>query len=139
MVKKLLRIGLTVLVLSSALGGLLWTTMSEATQYYKHVDEIMADPVVWYGKPLQVHGYVVNAKRARNSLDYRFDVENNGAVVRAEYTGLVPDTFKDGAEVVIQGRLSPEVFTVQENGIMAKCPSKYEPKPGSLSEGRTAY
>ena len=128
---KAVKVGLTTLVLSGALGGLLWTTLSEGTEYYKHVDEVMVNPAAWYGKPLQMHGYVVNAMRARNSLDYRFEVENNGAVVAAEYTGIVPDTFQDGAEVVVQGRLSPDVFTVRPNGIMAKCPSKYEPKPGT--------
>jgi cytochrome c-type biogenesis protein CcmE len=51
-------------------------------------------------------------------------------VVDATYTGIVPDTFKDASEVVIKGRLSPAGFAVDPNGIMAKCPSKYEPKSG---------
>jgi cytochrome c-type biogenesis protein CcmE len=46
--------------------------------------------------------------------------------VRATYTGVVPDTFKDSSEVVIKGQLS-ERFRVAPNGVMAKCPSKYEP------------
>ena len=64
-----------------------------------------------------------------STLDYKFKVENNGAVIDAEYTGLVPDTFQDGSEVVISGQLSAHGFTVDPNGVMAKCPSKYEPKP----------
>jgi cytochrome c-type biogenesis protein CcmE len=43
----------------------------------------------------------------------------------------VPDTFKDEAEVVLKGTLTPDGFTVEPNGVMAKCPSKYEPKPGT--------
>jgi cytochrome c-type biogenesis protein CcmE len=43
----------------------------------------------------------------------------------------VPDTFKDEAEVVLKGTLTPGGFTVEPNGVMAKCPSKYEPKPGT--------
>ena len=44
----------------------------------------------------------------------------------ATYTGLVPDTFKDGAEVVAKGTLTPEnQLTVVPDGIMAKCPSRY--------------
>jgi cytochrome c-type biogenesis protein CcmE len=58
--------------------------------------------------------------------DYKFKVENNGSVVEARYTGIVPDTFKDGSEVVIKGQLGPEGFVVEPNGVMAKCPSKYE-------------
>ena len=67
--------------------------------------------------------------RKPNTLEIRFQVENNGAVIDAEYTGLVPDTFQDGSEVVISGQLGSHGFTVAPNGVMAKCPSKYEPKP----------
>ena len=48
----------------------------------------------------------------------------------ASYTGVVPDTFKSEAEVVLKGSLSKEGFSVAPNGVMAKCPSKYEAKPG---------
>jgi cytochrome c-type biogenesis protein CcmE len=41
---------------------------------------------------------------------------------------VVPDTFKDDAEVVLTGKLTPTGFAVAPNGVMAKCPSKYEPK-----------
>jgi cytochrome c-type biogenesis protein CcmE len=66
--------------------------------------------------------------RKAETLEYRFDVHQNGHVVRAYYTGIVPDTFKDDAEVVMKGRLAEDgSFHVDEDGIMAKCPSKYEP------------
>jgi cytochrome c-type biogenesis protein CcmE len=126
---KTARIGITSVILLAAFTGLLWTTLSEGTEYYKHVDEVMVDPGPWYGKKLQLHGYVVDGSimRKRDSLDYRFEIQSNGQVVRAEYSGIVPDTFKDGSEVVVRGTLGPEGFTVERNGVMAKCPSKYEP------------
>jgi cytochrome c-type biogenesis protein CcmE len=55
-------------------------------------------------------------------------VQNKGSAVDASYHGVVPDTFKDDAEVVLTGRLTPTGFNVAPNGVMAKCPSKYEPK-----------
>ncbi len=121
----------TTLVLTAAFGGLLWGTLAEGTEYYMHVDEVMVEPEAWLGKNLQVHGYVVAGSRFRkpDTLEYRFKVENNGAVIDAEYTGIVPDTFQDGSEVVITGQLGPHGFIVVPNGVMAKCPSKYEPKP----------
>jgi cytochrome c-type biogenesis protein CcmE len=129
------KIGLTTLVLTLTFGGLLYTTMAEGTEYYKHVDEVMAQPENWYGKKLQLHGFVVpdSIMKKPNSLDYWFQVQQNGKIVTATYTGVVPDTFKSDSEVVLKGELSASGFKVQPNGVMAKCPSKYEAKPGSAT------
>jgi cytochrome c-type biogenesis protein CcmE len=130
---KALKVGLTAIVLVTAFAGLLWSTLREGTEYYKHVDEVMVQPHAWYGKKLQLHGFVVpqSILRRRDSLDYRFEVVNKGQVVKASYRGIVPDTFKDDAEVVLKGVLTPHGFEVESNGVMAKCPSKYEAKPGA--------
>ena len=128
---KTVKTLVTTLVLTAALGGLLWGTLAEGTEYYMHVDEVMAEPDAWYGKKLQVHGFVVEGSRRwkPDTLDVRFQVEHNGAVIDAEYTGIVPDTFLDGSEVVISGQLGPHGFTVAPNGGMAKCPSNSDPRP----------
>lgn len=127
---KTLKIGTTFLVIGLALVGLMYTTLSEGTEYYKHVDEVMANPQQWEGKRLQLHGFVVDGSLMQrpNTLEYKFQVQSNGKVVPARYTGVVPDTFKDGAEVVLKGRLGPDGFAVDPNGVMAKCPSKYNPQ-----------
>jgi len=124
---KTLKIGTTFLVLGLAFAGLMYSTLSEGTEYYKHVDEVMANPAQWEGKRLQLHGFVVDKSilRRPDTLDYKFQVQSNGKVVPVRYSGVVPDTFKDGAEVVLKGRLGPDGFTVEPNGVMAKCPSKY--------------
>ena len=132
---KAVKIALTSLVLAVAFGGLVYSTMGEATEYYKHVDEVMTQPEQWYGKRLQLHGFAKQVARKPNSLEYRFQVENNGHIVTATYKGVVPDTFKNDAEVVVKGTLSPEGFTVAPNGVMAKCPSKYEPQAVTGSPG----
>ena len=132
---KALKISATAAVVILALTGLLFTTLREDTQFYKHVDEVLVDPGAWHGRRLQLHGYVEKIEKKRNSLDYRFKVQSNGHVVQASYSGVVPDTFKEGAEVVLKGKLSPDGFHVERNGVMAKCPSKYEPSkatPGAL-------
>jgi cytochrome c-type biogenesis protein CcmE len=131
MPNKFAKIALTAVVMLSAIGGLLWYSLQQDTAYYKHVDEVMASPDQWHGKSLQLHGFVVKGtwKQKPNSLEYIFDVENKGKVVSASYTGILPDTFKDEAEVVLKGRLTGDAhFAVDPNGVMAKCPSKYEEK-----------
>jgi cytochrome c-type biogenesis protein CcmE len=125
---KALKIAITCVVLAAALGGLMYTTLAEGTEYYMHVDEVMADPPSWQGKRLQLHGFVSDLRQRPNTLDYKFHVQNNGKVITAQYSGVVPDTFKNGAEVVLKGQLHPEGFAVEPNGVMAKCPSKYNPK-----------
>ena len=141
MSQKFIKIALTVSVLAAAFGGLMYFSLREDTEYYKHVDEVMASPAQWEGKSLQLHGYVVPGSilRARNdALDWRFKVQSKGSMVDASYHGVVPDTFKDEAEVVLRGKLTPTGFNVVPNGVMAKCPSKYEPKTTIASKTATS-
>ncbi len=134
MTAKPVKIGATVVAVALALAGLMYATLSEGTEYYKHVDEVMAQPAAWHGKRMQLHGFVVDKsiERKPDTLEYRFRIESRGKVVQAHYKGIVPDTFKHGSEVVLKGTLGPEGFSVSPNGVMAKCPSKYEPAKGVL-------
>jgi cytochrome c-type biogenesis protein CcmE len=126
---KAAKIGVTSFVLLVAFGILLYSTLGESMQYYKYVDEVMAAPQEWQGKPLQVHGYVVKGSigRKRDALEYQFDIQRNGKTIRAYYTGIVPDTFKDDSEVVLTGQLTDHGFNATD--MTAKCPSKYEEAP----------
>jgi cytochrome c-type biogenesis protein CcmE len=126
MSKKAVRLGFTALVLVGAFGGLMYSTLSEGAEYYKHVDEVMASPGEWQGKPLQLHGFAADVRKNPTTLEYRFDVQSNGKVVKAFYKGVVPDTFKNGSEVVLKGTLGSDGFHVKPDGVMAKCPSKYD-------------
>jgi cytochrome c-type biogenesis protein CcmE len=136
MTHRYIKIGATVLVLVLAFAGMLWSTLREGTEYFKNVDEVVSDHSAWQGKRVQLHGYVVPGTWVQrpNSLDYKFKVQNNpargtapGGVIDASYTGLLPDTFKDEAEVVLKGSFDPTGhFKVEKDGVMAKCPSKYE-------------
>lgn len=127
--KKTTRVVISALVILGALSILFYVTAgSPEVQFYKHVNEVMANPQQWYGKNLQLHGFVVDGSvlEKRDTLEYRFKVQNGGAEVPATYRGVVPDTFKGGAEVVLKGQLEPDGFHVEPNGVMAKCPSKYQ-------------
>ena len=115
----------------------LYATVASGAQYYKKVDEVMVSPDQWYGKNMQLHGFVVadSIEKRRESLDYRFKLRNGDHAVLASYSGIVPDTFKDGAEVVLTGRLGPDGFHATD--MTAKCPSKYEAAgPSAPTVGR---
>jgi cytochrome c-type biogenesis protein CcmE len=140
MTHRYIKIGATALVLLLAFAGLMWSTLREGTEFYKNIDEVVTNQQEWHGKQLQLHGYVVPGSiyRKRDSLEYKFKVQNNPAradqaagtshIIEASYTGIVPDTFKDEAEVVLKGKLTATGFHTDPNGVTAKCPSKYEAK-----------
>jgi cytochrome c-type biogenesis protein CcmE len=126
------KIVASVVVVTGAVGFMLKASVKEGAEFYKHVDEVMTSTDTWRGKKLQVHGNVVNGsiEQAKGTLMYRFQIESlpprPHAVISASYTGLVPDTFKSGAEVVAKGTLTADdKLDVVPDGIMAKCPSKY--------------
>ncbi len=133
------KIVASVVVVTGAVGFLLSRSLKEGAESYKHVDEVMANVTSFHGKRLQVHGHVVDGsiEQKKGTLEYRFKIESREprphAVIAANYTGLVPDTFKSGAEVVARGMLGEgDRLDVIPDGIMAKCPSKYEAaKPGT--------
>ena len=83
----------------------------------------------WQGKRLQLHGFVADLRQRPNSLDYKFDVQYNGKVIPARYTGVVPDTFKNASEVVLKGKLQDGTFVGQRDSLVTKCPSKFQAAP----------
>ena len=124
------------LTLGLIIGGityLFYSSAGEAFEYYKHVDEIMANPSQWSHKHVQMHGFVVPGTikkrfdKEHQLIEYKFDVVNCGQQMEARYSGTVPDTFKDRAEVVLKGKLADGRFDARE--ISAKCPSKYQARP----------
>jgi cytochrome c-type biogenesis protein CcmE len=136
MTHRYIKITLTAVVLASAFGFMMWTTLRDGAEYFKHVDEVVAQRPALEGKKVQMHGYVIPGSilNRPNTLEYRFKVQNNpirsgepGQVMSISYTGVVPDTFKGEAEVVLKGRLTSDGgFHTDPNGVLAKCPSKYE-------------
>jgi cytochrome c-type biogenesis protein CcmE len=105
---------------------LLYTTVSQGAQFYKHVDEVMNSPEQWYGKSMQLHGYVVDhsIEMRPNSMDYRFKIRSGDYNVLATYTGHRARYLQGRRRNRPDGKLSPQGF--QAVDMTAKCPSKYE-------------
>ena len=127
-----IKIVVTVLGVVAAIGLLLTASISKGAEYYKFVDEVMSNADSFRGKKLQVHGVVADGsvEQAKGTLLYRFKIQSRPdrppASIVATYEGLVPDTFKGGAEVIVKGSLTADnQIAVVPDGIMAKCPSKY--------------
>jgi cytochrome c-type biogenesis protein CcmE len=61
-------------------------------------------------------------------LRFRLRDKNGTATVPIVYKGTVPDAFKAGGDIVVDGRYANGVFTAIPGTLITKCPSKYSPK-----------
>jgi cytochrome c-type biogenesis protein CcmE len=124
------KIVITVLVATTAVSGLLWASLGEGAEYYKHVDEARAGQDRLLGKRVRIHGNVVPGSivHQAGTLDYRFTLESKAprdhATMDVSFHGIVPDLFKEGAEVIAAGVLGNGAL--RSDRIETKCPSKYE-------------
>lgn len=125
------KILLTVVVSASAISGLLWASLGEGAEYYKHVDEALSAQTRLAGKRLRVHGNVVEGSLVHQpgTLDYHFTMESKAprehATMTVDFHGIPPDLFKPGAEVIAAGVLG-DGGLLKSDRIETKCPSKYE-------------
>jgi cytochrome c-type biogenesis protein CcmE len=129
------KILITVLVSASAVTGLLWASLGEGAEYYKHVDEALSSQARLSGKRLRVHGNVVEGTLVHQAgtLDYHFTMESKAprdhARMNVDFHGIPPDLFKPGAEVIAAGILGNDGM-LRSDRIETKCPSKYETQTG---------
>lgn len=65
----------------------------------------------------------------------RFRLKDIGSAtasrVPVDYRGSVPDLFKVGRHVVVEGTLRNGVFVAKPGSLVTKCPSKYAPAKSS--------
>jgi cytochrome c-type biogenesis protein CcmE len=61
-------------------------------------------------------------------LRFRLRDIKGTTTVPVVYKGSVPDLFKTGNDVVVDGRLRNGVFIAVRDTLVTKCPSKYQPK-----------
>jgi cytochrome c-type biogenesis protein CcmE len=59
------------------------------------------------------------------------DRSGKGPEVPVVYTGVVPDPFRVGREVIVTGRLKDGTFMGERDSLVTKCPSKFQTKPGA--------
>ena len=104
MTSKFARIALTAVVLLSAFGGLLCVLAAAGCGLLQARRRSDGQPGSMERKSLQLHGFVAKGTWGQkpNTLEYEFKVENKGSIVHAYYTGVLPDTFKEEAEVVLK-------------------------------------
>lgn len=121
-----------IFVLGTA-GFLMAGSIKDTGMYFLTPAELQAkvatDPsVVETG--MKVGARVVAGSVVRDSSGRRvtFDVTDGIATYKVEYRGLIPDTFSDSVDVVVEGRLGAD-GTFRATTLLAKCASRYEAAP----------
>jgi cytochrome c-type biogenesis protein CcmE len=121
------------LLMVAIVGTLLWLAMGGITQtatYYKTVQELNAMGDQGNDRKLRVGGEIAPNSIHRDGRVVKFILVQEQTKLNVVYDGIdpLPDTFKDGALALADGRRQSD-GTFHANKIQAKCASKYEQKP----------
>lgn len=122
----ILRWGGLAAVLAACIGYLIFSATASNAQYYRTVAELKHDPGVGESRVL---GTVQDdVQRLDGGLEVRFTASQDGASIPVDYRGQLPDIFKPGIQVVVEGRLQGDgVF--HATTLLAKCPSRFTTTP----------
>ncbi len=119
---------------AAVVGYLMWTGIRDSMVYYLTPLELMerveADPT-FHDLGVKVSGRVVEDSWERGSggpgshVFAVADMDHPDIVFRVHYDDVLPDTFNDEAEVVVEGTFGTDgVF--RAHTVLTKCGSRYE-------------
>jgi len=109
-------------VLVAGLGYLIFSATGSSAEYYETIGQLRAHPS---SQDARVLGTVQpGIQRSDAGLHVRFLAADGNDTMKVDYTGTVPDIFRPGIKVVVEGRLGSDgVFRARS--LQAKCPSKF--------------
>jgi cytochrome c-type biogenesis protein CcmE len=118
--------GLLTAVVAACVGYLVLSATASSAQYYRTVAELQRDPGAGDSRVL---GTVQDdVQRLDGGLEVRFTASQDGASMPVDYRGTLPDIFRPGIQVVVEGRIEADgVFHART--LLAKCPSRFTTAP----------
>jgi cytochrome c-type biogenesis protein CcmE len=114
-------------VILMVIGYLIYTGLRDTMVFYLTVSEVMAKSPEDLTDTQKVGG-IVNAGSVQwepKTLKLSFRLEDEQANLVVNYSGVVPDSFKPGTEVIVEGNYRGD-GSFWATTIMPKCASKYE-------------
>jgi cytochrome c-type biogenesis protein CcmE len=130
-------------VVLGAAGVLMAGAIKDTGMYFLTPNElhakVVADPTL-VGTGVKVGAKVVPGTVVRDSSgrEVAFQMTDGQRTYPVVYRGIIPDTFSDSVEVVVEGRLDAN-GTFQATTLLAKCASRYEEAPEGYKAAREAY
>ena len=108
---------------------LMFSGINNALVYYYTLTELETQAAELKGRGVRISGHVQPGSIVlgpRSSVDFVVLERATGKTIPVHYEGIIPDTFKDEAEVVVAGPFDPAADAFEAHTLLAKCPSKYE-------------
>ncbi len=131
--RRYVRFGAVIAIIVLSLGYLAYTGVQDSKSYYVTIKELNGMGPEAYSKRLRVAGNVAPGSIKRQGSHLEFLLAEEGRTIPVVYAGseAPPDTFKDNAQALAEGKYGKDgVF--HATNIQAKCASKYAPKqPGA--------
>lgn len=126
-----------VMVLGTA-GYLMASSIDETAQYYLTPTELatkVSNNPRFAKTGVKVGARVVSGTIVRepSGTSLSFKMTDGAQVYNVVYRGIAPDTFTDGVDVVVEGRLDAN-GTFQATTLLAKCASRYENAPDKYQQ-----
>ena len=117
-------------VIIATLAALAYAGFTQSKTYYHTISELTTMRSTALQQRLRVSGDVRNGSIVHLPGRTDFVLQEEGKTLNVSYAGRdpLPDTFKDGAQALVEGRLMPDGRFVAEQ-VQAKCASKYEATP----------
>ncbi|MFQ5824912.1 MAG: cytochrome c maturation protein CcmE [bacterium] len=136
MSKKKINVVIAFSIVTGIMIWLFFSGFNENMQYYRTIEEAKTMGKKVYAEGLRVKGNLVAGSLVTNpdNLQVSFRITENGHEMEVHYNGILPDTFKEGSEVIVEGKYTSEGYFDAQT-VMAKCPSKYESADGYNTDG----
>jgi cytochrome c-type biogenesis protein CcmE len=113
-----------------AISYLMFSGINDSMVYYYTVSEALEMAQELDDRGIRVAGYVqagtIHKDNAQSRVEFLVFEKESDRTLPVIYQGIIPDTFKDNAEVLVEGMYRPEEGIFHANVLLAKCPSKYE-------------
>lgn len=117
-----LKWGAPIAIVVACVGYLIYSASGGATEYYLTVSELRAHAPAG---DVRVAGVVQDdVQKSDGGLRVTFTERDGSAAMPVDYRGTLPDIFKPGITVVVEGKLGGDgVFHART--LLAKCPSRF--------------
>ncbi|RNJ49712.1 cytochrome c maturation protein CcmE [Methylocystis hirsuta] len=123
--KRLTLIAGAMAILGLAAGLMLFALRDNIVFFYTPSE--LAKKQTASGARLRIGGLVKEGTVVKNGQDVRFTVTDKTSDLTVSYTGLLPDLFREGQGVVVDGVLQPD-GAFRADSVLAKHDERYMPR-----------